>query len=67
MLPAVAPYSITAGAVVPRALGTFTEARPSPGGTIGLGRDEDSAGAGQSSRIAVAEDRPRVAGYSELY
>lgn len=52
------------GAVVPRALGTFGEARPSPGGTIGLGRDQDWAGAGQRSRIALAEDRHRVAGYS---
>lgn len=41
VVPAVALYSITAGAVVPRALGTFREARPSPGGTIGLGRDQD--------------------------
>lgn len=61
-----APYSVTAGAVVPRALGTFGEARPSPGGTIGLGRDQDWAGAGQRSRIAVVEDRSRVAGSSEL-
>lgn len=66
-MPAVALYSITAGAVVPRALGTFGEARPSPGGTIGLGRDQHWAGAGQRSRIAVAEDRPQVAGYSELH
>lgn len=66
-MPAVALYSITAGADVPRTLGTFGEARPSSGGTIGLGRDQDRAGAGQRRRISVAEDRPRVAGYSELH
>lgn len=45
-------------------LGTCGEARPSPGCTIGLGRDQDWAGAGQRSRIAVAEDRHRIAGHS---
>lgn len=64
VVPEVAPYSITAGVAVPRALGTCGEARPSPGCTIGLGRDQDWAGAGQRSRIAIAEDRHRVAGNS---
>lgn len=56
-----------AGATLPLShlVRAVTEARPSPGGTIGLGRDGDWAGAGLRRRIAAGADRSWAASDSE--